>query len=74
MGKYNKYTSLDLTPADTVRKIESNLDYALFLSLETEMQDPEDKDLITYKRYARQLQCQLDVAKLLANLKEQSYG
>ena len=74
MGNYNKYTSLDLTPADTVRKIESNLDYALYLSLETEMQDPEDKDLITFKRYARQLQLQLDVAKLLTNLKEQSYG
>jgi len=66
--------SLDLTPAETVKKIESNLDYALYLCLETKMQDPEDKDLIRFERWRRQLQCQLTVAKLIGNLKEQSYG
>jgi len=66
--------SLDLTPAETVKKIESNLDYALYLCLETKMQDPEDKELITFERWAWQLQCQLKVAKLLTNLKEITYG
>ena len=66
--------SLDLTPANTVKKIEHDLDYALYLSLETKMCDPEDASLPMYEKYARELQCQLVVAKLLTNIKDKLYA